>query len=46
MDDATVTAVHDALGAEATASFANALLVVEQRIRLRLVWQALLEDAA
>ncbi len=42
MDDATVAAVADALGADGLVNFANALLVVEQRIRLRLIWESLL----
>lgn len=48
MDDATVAAVADALGAPGLVDFANALLVVEQRIRLHLLWTTLFdtEDAA
>ena len=42
IDDDTVAAVRDHLGDEGLANFVNALLVVEQRIRLRLVWDRLL----
>jgi alkylhydroperoxidase family enzyme len=41
IDDDTVAAVRDELGDEGVANFVNALLVVEQRIRLRLVWDRL-----
>lgn len=41
VDDATVAAVRDHLGDEGVQSFVSALLVVEQRIRLRLVWDRL-----
>ena len=41
IDDDTVTAVREALGDEGLATFVNALLVVEQRIRLRLIWDRL-----
>ncbi len=41
MDDATVAAVRDALGDQGLADFASALLVVEQRQRLRQTWAAL-----
>ena len=41
IDDDTVAAVRDHLGDEGLANFVNALLVVEQRIRLRLVWDRL-----
>ena len=46
MDDETVERVSQVLGPEGLANFANALLVLEQRIRLRLIWTALLEPAA
>jgi len=42
MDDATVGAVLDVLGADGLVNFTNALLVVEQRIRLQLMWTRLL----
>ena len=41
IDDDTVAAVREQLGDEGVANFVNALLVVEQRIRLRLVWDRL-----
>ena len=41
LDDATAAAVRDQLGDDGLQSFAYALLVVEQRIRLRLVWDRL-----
>jgi alkylhydroperoxidase family enzyme len=41
IDDGTVAAVSEHLGDEGLANFVNALLVVEQRIRLRLVWDRL-----
>lgn len=41
IDDDTVAAVREHLGDEGVANFVNALLVVEQRIRLRLVWDRL-----
>lgn len=41
LDDATVEDLRAHLGDDATASFVHALLVVEQRIRLRLVWDRL-----
>ena len=44
LDDATVAAVSVRLGDEGTKNFVHALLVVEQRIRLRLVWDCLLGD--
>ena len=42
VDDATVAAVREHLGDEGLQNFVSALLVVEQRIRLRLVWDRLL----
>ena len=42
VDDPTVAAVRDHLGDAGVQSFVSALLVVEQRIRLRLVWDRLL----
>ena len=42
MDDETVAHVRDHLGDVGLANFVRALLVVEQRIRLRLVWDRLL----
>lgn len=42
VDDATVAAVREHLGDEGVQSFVSALLVVEQRIRLRLMWDRLL----
>jgi alkylhydroperoxidase family enzyme len=41
IDDDTVAAVREQLGDEGVVNFVNALLVVEQRIRLRLVWDRL-----
>jgi alkylhydroperoxidase family enzyme len=41
IDDDTVAAVREHLGDEGLVNFVNALLVVEQRIRLRLVWDRL-----
>jgi alkylhydroperoxidase family enzyme len=41
IDDATVLAVGDALGPTGLSEFVNAMLVVEQRIRLRLMWERL-----
>lgn len=46
MDDGTVGAVGEQLGDQGLADFAAALLVVEQRQRLRLAWQQLFEVAA
>jgi alkylhydroperoxidase family enzyme len=42
LDDTTVAAVRDHLGDEGTQNFVTALLMVEQRIRLRLAWDRLL----
>ncbi len=42
VDDATVAAVRVHLGDEGLQNFVSALLVVEQRIRLRLIWDRLL----
>ncbi len=44
IDDDTVAAVRVHLGDAGTSNFVSALLVVEQRIRLRLVWDRLLGD--
>ena len=41
LDDATVAAVSDHLGPEGLNNFVSALLVVEQRQRLRLAWENL-----
>lgn len=41
LDDATAGAVVDRLGAEGFGNFVNALLVAEQRQRLRLIWDRL-----
>ena len=46
LDDATCAAVRDELGEQGLVDFVNALLVVEQRQRLRLVWAQLFGDAA
>ena len=46
LDDQTAGAVADRLGAEGFANFVNALLVVEQRQRLRLMWDRLFEEPA
>jgi alkylhydroperoxidase family enzyme len=42
IDDDTVAAVREHLGDEGMVNFVNALLVVEQRIRLRLAWDRVL----
>lgn len=42
MEDDMVAAVRDRLGDEGLICFVRALLIVEQRIRLRLVWDRLL----
>lgn len=42
IDDETVAAVREHLGDAGLANFVRALLVVEQRIRLRLMWDRLL----
>jgi AhpD family alkylhydroperoxidase len=42
LSSATAAAVREHLGDEGVVNFVNALLVVEQRIRLRLAWDALL----
>ncbi len=42
LDDETVEAVRANLGDEGLNNFVSALLVVEQRIRLRLMWDRLL----
>jgi alkylhydroperoxidase family enzyme len=41
IDDATVEAIRSHLGDAGTQNFVNALLVVEQRIRMRLMWDRL-----
>jgi alkylhydroperoxidase family enzyme len=41
LDEHTVSAVSYALGHDGLLAFVSALLVVEQRIRLRLVWEQL-----
>jgi alkylhydroperoxidase family enzyme len=41
MDDATAGAVRDQVGDQGLADFASALLVIEQRQRLRLAWAVL-----
>lgn len=41
MDDATVFALREQLGEQGLADFTSALLVVEQRQRLRQTWRAL-----
>jgi alkylhydroperoxidase family enzyme len=46
LDDATAGAAREELGEQGLVDFVNALLVVEQRQRLRLVWRALFEDAS
>lgn len=45
LDDATAAAVREQLGDDGLQSFACALLVVEQRIRLRLVWDRLFGES-
>lgn len=44
LGDDTVAAVREHLGDEGTQTFVTALLIVEQRIRLRLTWDVLLEE--
>jgi hypothetical protein len=44
MDNATVAAVLAALGPDGLVNFTNALLVVEQRQRLQLMWERLLPE--
>ncbi len=46
LDDATAFAARAELGEDGLADFVNALLVVEQRQRLRLTWARLFEAAA
>ena len=41
IDDDTVAAMHEYLTGDGVHNFVNALLVVEQRIRLRLIWDRL-----
>ena len=41
LDDPTANAVVEHLGAEGFGNFVNALLVAEQRQRLRLIWDRL-----
>lgn len=45
LDDATVAAGRDQLGEQGLVDLVNALLVVEQRQRLRLIWQQLFEPS-
>jgi alkylhydroperoxidase family enzyme len=45
LDDATTGAVREHLGEQGLVDFVSALLVVEQRLRLRLIWQRLFEQA-
>ena len=45
LDDATVLAVRDELGEDGLTNFVSALLIIEQRQRLRLAWAALLEQS-
>jgi alkylhydroperoxidase family enzyme len=44
LDDDTVAAVRAHLGDDGTQTFVSALLVVEQRIRLRLAWDVLMDE--
>lgn len=44
MDDPTALAAAEALGAEGFGNFVNALLVTEQRQRLRLIWDRLFAE--
>ena len=46
IDDVVAGAVVEHLGEQGLADFASALLVVEQRLRLRLTWQRLFEPAS
>lgn len=46
LDDPTALAVVEALGAQGFADFVSALLVVEQRQRLQLIWQQLFTEVA
>lgn len=45
LDDATAIAVRDELGEDGLVDFISALLIIEQRQRLRLAWAALLEQS-
>lgn len=45
LDDATAGGVRDELGEQGLVDFVSALLVVEQRQRLRLIWRQLFEGA-
>jgi alkylhydroperoxidase family enzyme len=46
LDDDTAAAVREELGEEGLANFVSALLVVEQRQRLRLIWEQLFGDVS
>ena len=46
IDDGLVTDLCDAMGPDAVMNFVNALLVVEQRLRLSLAWRRLLPEIA
>jgi hypothetical protein len=46
LSDATAKAVVDELGEQGYADFVNALLVIEQRQRMRLAWQRLFPEVA
>jgi hypothetical protein len=43
LSDATALSVKDNLGEQGFINFVNALLVVEQRIRLRMIWSKMFE---
>lgn len=45
LDEATAGAVRYQLGEQGFVDFVNALLVIEQRLRLRLIWRQLFEHA-
>ena len=45
LDDATAGAVRDELGEQGLVDFVSALLVIEQRQRLRLTWAQLFTEA-
>ncbi len=44
LDDHVAAAVSDELGVQGLVDFTNALLVIEQRQRLRLVWERVLDS--
>ena len=45
LDDVAAQRVSDRLGAQGLVDFTNALLVIEQRQRLRLIWERLFDES-